>query len=194
MSNRHLLPNLTNQHQQRQMQLYIQSTEASLKQLPGSDPLIAAEIQLQELAECANQLNQSLVLVGHVSPMFDINYLTKEGVTNISGLDQQYMSVIGRQLINDYHVYRGTAQLLSTRINNLFEKFNVLKQNNSEDMIAEILTDATFIHEEYVQWVESFLRVIGAATRDVINHLNIFRLPTHQIQHPFPETTEVVIA
>lgn len=85
--------NLTNQHQQRQMQLYIQSTEASLKQLPGSDPLIAAEIQLQELAECANQLNQSLVLVGHVSPMFDINYLTKEGVTNISGLDQQYMSV-----------------------------------------------------------------------------------------------------
>ena len=165
MSNRHLLPNLTNQHQQRQMQLYIQSTEASLKQLPGSDPLIAAEIQLQELAECANQLNQSLVLVGHVSPMFDINYLTKEGVTNISGLDQQYMSVIGRQLINDYHVYRGTAQLLSTRINNLFEKFNVLKQNNSEDMIAEILTDATFIHEEYVQWVESFLRVIGAATR-----------------------------
>ena len=194
MSNRHLLPNLTNQHQQRQLQTYIQNAEASLKALPGSNPLISAEIQLQELADCTVELNKSLVIVGHTQPMFDINYLTNEGVTNVAALDQHYMATIGTQLLADYHLYRERALHLSGRIKMLFDKFAILKQNLTEDALADVLAEATFIHGEYVEWVESYLRIVGAAVRDIINHLNQFRLPTAQIQHPFPETTEVVIA
>lgn len=194
MSNRHLLPNLTNQHQQRQLQTYIQNAEASLKALPGSNPLISAEIQLQELADCTVELNKSLVIVGHTQPMFDINYLTNEGVTNVAALDQHYMATIGTQLVADYHLYRERALHLSGRIKMLFDKFAILKQNLTEDALADVLAEATFIHGEYVEWVESYLRIVGAAVRDIINHLNQFRLPTAQIQHPFPETTEVVIA
>lgn len=194
MSNRHLLPNLTNQHQQRQLQTYIQNAEASLKALPGSNPLISAEIQLQELADCTVELNKSLVIVGHMQPMFDINYLTNEGVTNVAALDQHYMATIGTQLVADYHLYRERALMLSGRIKMLFDKFAILKQNLTEDALADVMAEATFIHGEYVEWVESYLRIVGAAVRDIINHLNQFRLPTAQIQHPFPETAEVVIA
>lgn len=194
MSNRHLLPNLTNQHQQRQLQTYIQNAEASLKALPGSNPLISAEIQLQELADCTVELNKSLVIVGHTQPMFDINYLSNEGVTNIAALDQHYMATIGTQLIADYNLYRERAMMLSGRIKMLFDKFAILKQNLTEDALADVMAEATFIHGEYVEWVESFLRIVGAGVRDIINHLNQHRLPTAQIQHPFPETNEVAIA
>ena len=97
MSNRHLLPNLTDQHQQRQLRAYIQGVEASLKNLPGSNPLISAEYQLQELANCTNELNNTLKLVGHVSPFLDVNFLTNEGKTNVPALDQHYLAVVGQQ-------------------------------------------------------------------------------------------------
>ena len=60
--------------------------------------------------------------------------------------------------------------------------------------MAGVLAEATFIHGEYVEWVESFLRTIGAATRDIINHLNMHRNPVDAIPYPFPEHTEVAIA
>jgi hypothetical protein len=194
MSNRHLLPNLTDQHQQRQLRAYIQGVEASLKNLPGSNPLLAAEYQLQELANCTNELNNTLKLVGHVSPFLDVNFLTTEGKTNVAALDQHYLAVIGQQLIKDYYSYRDTASKLSARIKNLFILFDQVKLSPTDENLAGVLAEATFIHGEYVEWVESFLRTIGAATRDIINHLNLYRNPIDTIPYPFPDHTEVVIA
>ena len=194
MSNRHLLPNLTDQYQQRQLRAYIQGVEASLKNLPGSNPLISAEYQLQELANCTNELNNTLKLVGHVSPFLDVNFLTNEGKTNVPALDQHYLAVVGQQLIKDYYAYRETATNLSGRIKNLFAVFDQAKLNPTEENLAGVLAEATFIHGEYVGWVESFLRTIGAATRDIINHLNMHRNPVDAIPYPFPDHTEVAIA
>ncbi len=194
MSNRHLLPNLSDQQQQRQLRLYIQSVEASMKNLPGSNPLINAELQLQELANCTVELNNTLRMVGLVNPFLDINFLTQEGKTNVAALDQHYLATIGRQLIADYHAYRTTASNLSGRIKNLFSVFETAKLNPTEENLANVLAEATFIHGEYVEWAESFLRTIGASTRDIINHLNMYRSPTDQIAHPFPEYSEVAIA
>lgn len=194
MSNRHLLPNLSDQQQQRQLRLYIQSVEASMKNLPGSNPLLSAELQLQELANCTNELNNTLRMVGLVSPFLDINFLTQEGKTNVAALDQHYMATIGKQLIADYHTYHATATRLSARIKNIFSIFETAKLNPTEENLANVLAEATFVHGEYVEWVESFLRTIGASTRDIINHLNMYRLPIDQIAHPFPEHSEVAIA
>lgn len=194
MSNHHLLPNLSDQHQQRQLRLYIQSVEASMKNLPGANPLVNAELQLQELANCTVELNNTLRMVGLVSPFLDINFLTQEGKTNVAALDQHYLATIGQQLIADYHAYRTAASNLGGRIKNLFSVFETAKLNPTEENLANVLAEATFIHGEYVEWVESFLRTIGASTRDIINHLNMYRSPTDQIAHPFPEHSEVAIA
>lgn len=193
MSTNPHLQALANDQTARQMQKQIQHAEASFRSphLPCSNPFIVAEAQLNELIECINSINGTLGILANLIPFFDLKFLTQEGKTNIGGLDIHYMATIGNQIVNDHTTYLTQARQLSTRVNQLKEKFSLAKASPTEDNLAEVIAEAVFIHGSYVTWVTDYMNVVASGARDVINHLNIYRNPVDAIQNPFPENFEV---
>lgn len=149
------------------------------------DLLAQARKDIDELINYSQQAVASLALVGNFAPFFDIGFLTKEGVTNIEGIDQVYMRKIGEQLIQDYASFLTESQQLSTKMKNIKDVF----ENSlvaavgvfNENAFIDIFTNATEIQAAYVDWSDRYQRILLSAMKDIANHLNPLRDAGHQI-------------
>ena len=136
-----------------------------------------ARSQVNELLSITQQMRGSLCTVGDFAPFFDINFLTNEGATDISKIDQQYMLTIGQQLLVDYRKFDQESRMINNRIGDLKKRLDLLvgREENALDEINEIVTLATMIQTDYVSWGEQFQRIMVSAMTDIANHLNPLR-------------------
>lgn len=136
-----------------------------------------ARSQVNELLSITQQMRGSLCTVGEFAPFFDINFLTNEGATDISKIDQQYMLTIGQQLLVDYRKFDQESRTINNRIGDLKTRLDLLagREENALDEINEIVTLATMIQSDYVSWGEQFQRIMVSAMTDIANHLNPLR-------------------
>ena len=136
-----------------------------------------ARSQVNELLSITQQMRGSLCTVGDFAPFFDINFLTNEGATDISKIDQQYMLTIGQQLLVDYRKFDQESRAINNRISDLKTRLDLLvgREENALDEINEIVTLATVIQTDYVSWGEQFQRIMVSAMTDIANHLNPLR-------------------
>lgn len=136
-----------------------------------------ARSQVNELLSITQQMRGSLCSVGEFAPFFDIKFLTEEGATDISKIDQQYMLTIGQQLLADYRKFDQESRTINNRIGGLKTRLDLLagREENALDEINEIVTLATVIQSDYVSWGEQFQRIMVSAMTDIVNHLNPIR-------------------
>ena len=150
------------------------------KNLPtktAADYINEARGQVNELLTITQQMRGSLSTVGEFAPFFDINFLTKEGATDISKINQQYMLTIGQQLLVDYRKFDQESKSINSRIGGLKTRLDLLagREENALDDINEIVTLATVVQSDYVAWGEQFQRIMVSAMSDIVNHLNPLR-------------------
>ena len=133
--------------------------------------------QVNELLSITQQMRGSLCTVGEFAPFFDINFLTQEGATDISKINQQYMLTIGQQLLADYRKFDQESKAINNRIGGLKTRLDLLagREENELDDINEIVTLATVVQSDYVAWGEQFQRIMVSAMTDIANHLNPLR-------------------
>jgi hypothetical protein len=168
-----------------------QHQELAQQQQQNINPLEAARANIIELQALANETGSMLSTVGAFAPFFDVNYLTKEGLTDLSKVDMNYLLTIGQQLVNDHNGFSSRAENLRNAINALTNEFNALYNSvltvnmasaaNVENNFMNIITGATTIHSDFVEWSENFIRIINSAMVDIANHLNQARAPEHAI-------------
>lgn len=185
MSNKAYLPLLVDARQQRELQVFMNNAQASIKGLPGSDPMIAIHIQLTELSDITNQLNSSLAVFGQLAPMLDLKFLTQEGATNVAGLDQHYLLTLGQQALADYQKFHARAVELGNGIKTVFANFELFRNQPTEEHQEILLGDSIRLHEGYVTWTQEYISILGSVTTDILNHLNLHRSPERQINNPF---------
>lgn len=138
--------------------------------------------EIQELVNNVNDLPNRLIMVTQFLPFFDRNYLINEGVTDMSRLDETYLTKIGQTLVNDYRQYNGTATGIKTKTNQLKTDFDSLTSTGiNEASLTNISNVATELHTELTEWACSFERLISEALRDIINHLNPLRPANRQL-------------
>ncbi len=160
--------------------------DAAVQQEQSAEDLVAqARKDIDELVGYSQQAIASLALVGNFAPFFDINFLTREGVTNIDAIDKTYMCKIGEQLIQDYATFLAESQQLAEKmksIKNIFENSIAAAVSVSNPTaFIDIFASATEIQTAYVDWSDRYQRILVSAMNDIANHLNPLRDPGHQI-------------
>lgn len=150
------------------------------KNLPtksAADYINEARGQVNELLGITQGMRGSLCTVGEFAPFFDIGFLTREGFTDISKIDNDYMLTIGQQLLSDYRKFDAESRAINNRIGGLKTRLDLLvgREETALDEINEIVTLATIIQSDYVVWGEQFQRIMVSAMTDITNHLNPLR-------------------
>ncbi len=176
-------------HEPTQVELAVeyhkQKIAAEQQELAFEDVVKQARTSLDGLIEYSHQAIQSLSLVGNFAPFFDINFLKSEGHTNVDAIDQEYMRKIGQQLIKDYQTFSSEANVLSSKLKTIKDQFENMVAAvviaARDDVMVELMANATDVHAGYIDWSERFHRIVIAAMRDIANHLNPLRAQEHQI-------------
>lgn len=147
-------------------------------QKTAADFINDARAQVNELLSITRDMRASLSTVGEFAPFFDVGFLTREGVTDIAKIDQNYMLTIGRQLVSDYRKFDAEAVAINNRIGGLKTRLDsVVNLDNPQtlDELSDIVHVATIIQSDYVAWGEQFQRIVLSAMTDIVNHLNPLR-------------------
>ena len=147
-------------------------------QKTAADFINDARAQVNELLSITRDMRASLSTVGEFAPFFDVGFLTREGVTDIAKIDQNYMLTIGRQLVSDYRKFDAEAVAINNRIGGLKTRLDsVVNPDNPQtlDELSDIVHAATIIQSDYVAWGEQFQRIVLSAMTDIVNHLNPLR-------------------
>ena len=141
-----------------------------------ADYINEARGQVNDLLMTTQQMRASLRTVGEFAPFFDMGFLTREGATDISKIDSNYMLTIGQQLLTDYRKFDAESTAINNRIGNLKTRLDLIAGHAADsDEINEVVTLATIIQSDYVAWGEQFQRIIVSAMSDIVNHLNPLR-------------------
>lgn len=160
---------------------FFNSMEQAVKQELTYEQIIEnIRVELQELVGFAAHVTTALAQVGNFAPFFNFDFINKEGVTDVSKIDQSYMLQIGRQLLNDYTVFSSEANALSTQMKELCDTFMATELPN-EDFLTQTSSTAMLIQTQYVDWSERYQRIITSAMQDIANHLNPLRPADRQI-------------
>lgn len=140
-----------------------------------------AEKQLSELLSIAGDITNRLTMVGEFAVFFDMNAIRQEGVMDVEKIDQQRLLTIGQQMLKDYNVFRKTAINLNGQLQKLSTEFNQVKGTNDFNKLEEIMYMATDIQSSYLDWSESFSRLVVGAMHDIAALLNPLRPADKQI-------------
>lgn len=169
------------EQQRLKRQFHQHAKKANEQNLTLNQVLANVGRDVNDLFQIANDMRGALAEVGNFAVFFDMKSLQSEGVMDLTKIDANYMLTIGRQLITDYQQFTIRANAIAQNIANIKAKYDLVRAEPSYENLTQLAVEATQSQQEYVEWGESFSRILVNAMHDIANHLNPLRPSDRQI-------------